>query len=132
MRLKNFNLTLGSQIFKACADESRLRIINLIFTNGEMCITDIEKILEFTQAKTSRHLIYFKNSGILTFRRYNHFVFYQIKDEVFEIVKQMLQFLSKDHQLQQDQQTYQTLFSNRELALNNPQVREWIEGNSQK
>ncbi len=131
MRLKNFNLTLGSQIFKACADESRLRIINLIFTNGEMCITDIEKILDFTQAKTSRHLIYFKNSGILTFRRYNHFVFYQIKDEVFEIVKQMLQFLSKDQQLQQDQQTYQTLFSNRELALNNPQIREWIAGSSQ-
>lgn len=125
MRLKNFNLTLGSQIFKACADESRLRIINLIFTNGEMCITDIEKILDFTQAKTSRHLIYFKNSGILTFRRYNHFVFYQIKDEVFEIVKQMLQFLSKDPQLQQDQQTYQTLFSNRELAINNTQVQEW-------
>ncbi len=125
MRLKNFNLTLGSQIFRACADESRLRIINLIFTNGEMCITDIEKILDFTQAKTSRHLIYFKNSGILTFRRYNHFVFYQIKDEVFEIVKQMLQFLSKDQQLLQDQQTYQTLFSNRELAINNTQIQEW-------
>lgn len=130
MRLKNFNLTLGSQIFKACADESRLRIINLIFTNGEMCITDIEKILDFTQAKTSRHLIYFKNSGILTFRRYNHFVFYQIKDEVFEIVKQMLQFLSKDQQLQQDQQTYQTLFSNRELAINNAQIQEWRKNQS--
>lgn len=130
MRLKNFNLTLGSQIFKACADESRLRIINLIFTNGEMCITDIEKILDFTQAKTSRHLIYFKNSGILSFRRYNHFVFYQIKDEVFEIVKQMLQFLSKDQQLQQDQQTYQTLFSNRELAINNAQIQEWRKNQS--
>ena len=63
MRLKNFNLLLGSQIFKACADESRLRILNLIFSNGEMCITDLEQILEFTQAKTSRHLIYLKNAG---------------------------------------------------------------------
>ena len=132
MRLKNFNLTLGSQIFKACADESRLRILNLIFINGEMCITDIEKILDFTQAKTSRHLIYFKNSGILTFRRYNHFVFYQIKDEVFEIVKQMLQFLSKDQRLQLDQQTYQTLYSNRELAVTNPQIRDWLAANTQK
>lgn len=132
MRLKNFNLTLGSQIFKACADESRLRILNLIYTNGELCITDIEKILEFTQAKTSRHLIYFKNSGILTFRRYNHFVFYQIKDEVFEIVKQMLQFLSKDQTLQQDQRVFQTLYSNRELAINNPQIQEWIKLGAQK
>ena len=81
MRLKNFNLTLGAQIFKACADESRVRILHLIFINGEMCITDLEHILEFTQAKTSRHLIYLKNSGILSYRRYNHWVFYQVKDE---------------------------------------------------
>src|SRR5688572_2883803 len=125
MRLKNFNLLLGSQIFKACADESRLRILNLIFTNGEMCITDLEKILEYTQAKTSRHLIYLKNAGILSYRRYNHWVFYQIKDEVYEIIKQIFQFLRKDQQLQNDQQLYQTLFSNRELAINKMQREEW-------
>ena len=125
MRLKNFNLLLGSQIFKACADESRLRILNLIFTNGEMCITDLEKILEYTQAKTSRHLIYLKNAGILSFRRHNHWVFYQVKDEVYEIIKQIFQFLRKDQQLLNDQQLYQTLFSNRELAINKMQRSEW-------
>jgi len=125
MRLKSFNLTLGSQIFKACADESRLRILHLIFINGEMCISDLEKILDFTQAKTSRHLIYLKNSGILTYRRYNHWVFYQIKDEVFEILKQIFQFLRKDQQLQKDQQVYQTLNSNRELAVNKLQIEAW-------
>ncbi|MBT1700265.1 metalloregulator ArsR/SmtB family transcription factor [Fulvivirgaceae bacterium PWU4] len=125
MRLKSFNLTLGSQIFKACADESRLRILHLIFMNGEMTISDVEKILDFTQAKSSRHLIYLKNSGILTFRRYNHWVFYQIKDEVYEILKQIFQFLKKDQQLQQDQQVYQTLHSNRELAVNKVQREVW-------
>lgn len=125
MRLKSFNLTLGSQIFKACADESRLRMLHLIFMNGEMCISDLEKILDFTQAKTSRHLIYLKNSGILTFRRYNHWVFYQIKDEVGDIIKQIFQFLRKDAQLQKDLQIYQTLFTNRELAVNKLQIQEW-------
>jgi ArsR family transcriptional regulator, arsenate/arsenite/antimonite-responsive transcriptional repressor len=125
MRLKSFNLTLGSQIFKACADESRIRILHQIFTNGEMCISDLEKILDFTQAKTSRHLIYLKNSGILTFRRYNHWVFYQIKDEVAEIIKQIFQFLRKDQQLQKDQQVYETLFTNRELAVNKVQIEAW-------
>jgi ArsR family transcriptional regulator len=125
MRLKSFNLTLGSQIFKACADESRIRILHLIYTNGEMCITDVEKILDFTQAKTSRHLIYLKNSGILSYRRYNHWVFYQIKDEVAEIIKQIFQFLRKDQQLQADQQVYQTLFSNRELAANKIHMQGW-------
>jgi ArsR family transcriptional regulator len=125
MRLKSFNLTLGSQIFKACADESRLRILHLIFENEEMCIADLEKILDFTQTKTSRHLTYLKNSGILTFRRNNHWVFYQIKDEVFEILKQIFQFLRKDQQLQKDQQLYQTLYSNRELAVNKVQMEAW-------
>lgn len=125
MRLKNFNLLLGSQIFKACADESRLRILNLIFNHGEMCITDLEQILEFTQAKTSRHLIYLKNAGILTHRRYNHWVFYQVKDEVYEIIKQIFQFLQKDQQLEKDQQLYKTLYSNRELAINKMQREGW-------
>lgn len=125
MRLKSFNLTLGSQIFKACADESRLRILHLIFENGEMCISDLEKILEFTQTKTSRHLIYLKNSGILSYKRYNHWVFYQIKDEVYEILKQIFQFLRKDQQFQKDQQLYLTLYSNRELAVNKVQMEEW-------
>jgi len=126
MRLKSFNLTLGSQIFKACADESRLRILSLIFENGEMCIADLEKILDFTQAKTSRHLIYLKNSGILSFKRYNHWVFYQIKDEAYEIIKQIFQFLKKDQQLIKDQQVYHTLFTNRELAVNKLQIQEWL------
>ena len=118
MRLKNFNLDPGAQIFLACSDPSRLRILNLIFTNGEMCISDLERILDFTQSKTSRHLLYLKNSGILTFRKYNQWIFYQIKDEVFDIIKQILQFLSRDPTLQNDQSVYHTMFSNRELALN--------------
>jgi len=132
MRLKSFNLTLGSQIFKACADESRLRILHLVFVNEEMCITDLEKILDFTQAKTSRHLVYLKNSGIVTSRRDNHWVFYHIKDEVYEILKQIFQFLRKDKQLQKDQQVYETMFSNRELAVNKRQIEAWHQQNTNR
>ncbi|MEZ4973710.1 MAG: metalloregulator ArsR/SmtB family transcription factor [Cyclobacteriaceae bacterium] len=126
MRLKHFNIDIGAQIFLSCSDTSRLRILNLIMTNGEMCISDLEKILEFTQTKTSRHLIYLKNSDILTTRKYNQWVFYQIKDEVFDIVKQILQFISRDPVLQKDQQVYETLYSNRELALNKLNIRSLI------
>ena len=128
MRLKHFNIDLGAQIFLACSDTSRLRIMNLIITNGEMCITDLEHILEFTQTKTSRHLIYLKNSGILTSRKYNQWVFYQIKDEVFDLIKQIFQFLRRDPVLDNDQQIYQNLFTNRELALNKLQIRKLNQG----
>lgn len=123
MRLKHFNLDLGAQIFLACSDASRLRILSLILTNGEMCITDLEHILEFTQTKTSRHVLYLKNSGILTSRKINQWAFYQLKDEVFDITKQIFQFLRRDPILQKDQQVFETLYSNRELSLNKLQIK---------
>ncbi|MCB0490791.1 MAG: metalloregulator ArsR/SmtB family transcription factor [Cyclobacteriaceae bacterium] len=123
MRLKHFNIDLGAQIFLSCSDTSRLRILNLIMNNGEMCISDLERILDFTQTKTSRHLVYLKNSDILSIRKLNQWVFYQIKDEVHDIIKQILQFISRDPILQKDQQVYETLYSNRELALNKLNIR---------
>jgi ArsR family transcriptional regulator len=125
MRLKNFNLAFGSQIFKACSDESRVRILHLIFKNKEMCISDLEHILEFTQTKTSRHLIYLKNSGILSTRKQDQWVFYYLKDEVYEIISQIFQFLNKDQQLVKDQSIYKTMFSNRELAQNKLANKTW-------
>lgn len=123
MRLKHFNIDIGAQIFLACSDTSRLRILNLILLNGEMCITDLEHILEFTQTKTSRHLLYLKNSGILTSRKINQWVFYQLKDEVSDITRQIFQFLRKDPVMLKDQQVFETLYSNRELSLNKLQIK---------
>ncbi|UII33190.1 metalloregulator ArsR/SmtB family transcription factor [Fulvivirga ulvae] len=125
MRLKNFSLSFGSQIFKACSDESRLRILHLIFKNKEMCISDLELILDFTQTKTSRHLIYLKNSGILNTRKQDQWVFYHLKDEVYDIINQIFQFLQKDQVLRGDLEAYKTMYSNRELALNKLQTRNW-------
>jgi ArsR family transcriptional regulator len=118
MRLKHFNIEPGAQIFLACSDPSRLRILNLILVNGEMCITDLEHILEFTQTKTSRHLLYLRNSGILTSRKYNQWVFYQVKEEVLDIIHQIFAFLRRDPVLQKDQQLFQTMYNNRALTLN--------------
>ncbi len=125
MRLKNFNLSFGSQIFKACSDESRVRILHLIFKNKEMCISDLEHILEFTQTKTSRHLIYLKNSGILSTRKQDQWVFYYLKDEVYEIISQIFQFLNKDQTLVKDLSIYKTMYNNRELAQNKLESRNW-------
>ena len=116
MRLKHFRLDIGAQIFLACSDRSRLRVLNLILRNGEMCITDLEEILEFTQSKTSRHLLYLKNSGILNVRKINQWSFYSIKDEVSDLVRIILEFVSRDPELVRDQQVFSTLSSNRELA----------------
>jgi ArsR family transcriptional regulator len=118
VRLKNFTLTIGTQIFKAFSDESRARIIHLLYRNGELTISDLESILDFTQTKTSRHITYLKNSGLLSIRKQDQWVFYSIKEEVQDIVSQMIAFLQKDTQLQEDMETFRIMDSNRELASN--------------
>jgi DNA-binding transcriptional ArsR family regulator len=116
MRIKKFSVSFGTQVFKAFSDESRVRILNLLFHNNEMCIADLWSILDFTQTKTSRHLIYLKNSGLVSFRKVDQWTFYYIKDEVLDMVTQLIKFIEKDPKLQKDLETYKVLFSNRELA----------------
>ncbi len=125
MRIKNVSIAVGCQIFKAISEEPRVRILNLILENREMCISDLEIIFDFTQSKTSRHMTYLKNAGILATRKDEQFVFYYIKEEVKEIVKQVFSFLSKDAQLKQDLEIYKTLYSNRELVKNKFESRIW-------
>ena len=53
------------QYFKALGDNNRLRIINLLL-HGELCVCDIQYVLENSQPNVSRHLAYLKNSGMVT------------------------------------------------------------------
>ncbi|MEQ8337549.1 MAG: metalloregulator ArsR/SmtB family transcription factor [Cyclobacteriaceae bacterium] len=118
MRIKNFSLTYGSQIFKSFADEARVRIIHLLYKNDELSISDLERILDFTQTKTSRHISYLRNASLVNAKKKDQWVFYSIKDEVYDIISQIFEFLHKDVTLQKDQETYQIMNSNRELAVN--------------
>src|SRR5688500_13037732 len=116
MRLKHFSLAYGSQFFKALSDESRLRILHLIARNKEMCSTDLELVLDFTQTKTSRHLIYLKNANLIAFNRVDQWAFYYLKDEATDFVNQALSYFEKDPLLAKDLEVYRILGSNRELA----------------
>lgn len=118
MRLKNFSLTIGTQIFKAFSDESRARILHLLYHHKELTISDLENILDFTQTKTSRHVSYLRNSGLLNIRKQDQWVFYSLKEEVGELVSKMIEFVMKDPQLIKDLETHQVMDSNRELAAN--------------
>jgi ArsR family transcriptional regulator len=118
MKLKNFSLQYGSQIFKSFSDEARIRILFLLYNKNELCISDLEHILDFTQTKTSRHITYLKNAGLVTFRKHDQWVFYFLKEEVLEMIEQIFLFLKKDATLKKDLETFEVLNSNRELSIN--------------
>ena len=67
------------QYFKAFGDNNRLRIINLLL-HGELCVCDIQYVLENSQPNVSRHLAYLKNSGMVLDRRDGFRIFYRLTD----------------------------------------------------
>lgn len=125
MRLKHFPVAFGQQLFRALGDESRVRILHLLWRNGEMVVADLEQVLDFTQTKTSRQLSYLKHAGLVNFRRLDNWMFYFLKEETAELLQQLLGLMERDPQLMRDQQVYQTLWSNRELAAYKLQNRRW-------
>ncbi len=125
MKLKNFSLSFGMQVFKSLADESRVRILHLLYKYKELSISDLELILDFTQTKVSRHMTYLKNAGIVNSIKKDQWVFYIIREEVYDIISQIFTFLNKDQQLLQDEKTYETLYSNRELATRKIELKKY-------
>jgi len=125
MKLKKFNLSFGTQIFKSFSDESRTRILNLLFHCDELTISDLVVILEFTQTKTSRHMSFLKNAGVVSSRNHDQWVFYRIREEAYNMVTQIIDFLEKDTILQNDLELFRTLKSNRTLAANKIEAKEY-------
>ena len=65
------------EIFKALAEESRLRILSLL-RNGEMCVCEIEGSLAMTQSNVSRHLSALRKSVILESYKQAQWTYYRI------------------------------------------------------
>jgi ArsR family transcriptional regulator, arsenate/arsenite/antimonite-responsive transcriptional repressor len=93
------------QYFKALGDTNRLRILNLLL-HGELCVCDIQYVLEATQPNVSRHLSYLKNSGLVLDRRDGYRIFYRLADPKQGKKKRLFEFLQdaykNEEQLQAD------------------------------
>lgn len=73
-------------ILKALSDETRLRILNLLYEQ-ELCVCDIMETLKISQAKASRHLINLKNAGLLKDRKQAQWVYYSLnKNEKMKFI----------------------------------------------
>jgi len=66
-----------TNIFKALADETRLRILKLLEVR-EMCVCEIMVALDLTQPTASHHLALLENAGLVKDRKEGKWVFYSI------------------------------------------------------
>jgi ArsR family transcriptional regulator len=60
-------LSTTPDLFRAFADPTRLRLLNLLL-EGECCVCDLCTVLDEIQPKVSRHLAYLRRAGLVTVR----------------------------------------------------------------
>jgi len=91
--------------FKALADRTRLRLLNLMRTD-EVCVCFFVEILKTNQPKISRHLAYLRRAGIVGVRREGPWIHYRIVEpadiDAAEALKDMMAWLAKDQEMERD------------------------------
>jgi ArsR family transcriptional regulator, arsenate/arsenite/antimonite-responsive transcriptional repressor len=74
MKDKEYSIAL---LFKALADRTRLRLINLI-GEQEVCVCFLVEVLKLNQPKISRHLAYLRRAGVVSARREGKWIHYRL------------------------------------------------------
>ncbi|MEM6639364.1 MAG: metalloregulator ArsR/SmtB family transcription factor [Pseudomonadota bacterium] len=106
---------------KAAADPTRLRLLNICF-HGEFTVTELTRILGYSQPRVSRHLRTLVDAGLLMRFREQHFVFYRVPRDVGtrDVVHAWLSGLnSEDATLQQDRAAVSRVRAEREERARN-------------
>lgn len=68
--------------FKCLADETRLKILLLVASEGELCVCELTEALTFSQPKISRHLAQLRDCELLDHRREGQWVYYRLHDNL--------------------------------------------------
>ena len=82
------------KIFKALADETRLRIVEFL-KNGERCVCEIIPMTDKSQPAVSQHLRILSEANILESRKDGTSIYYKITDKKFMEI--MMFVLYKNH-----------------------------------
>src|SRR6185436_7566354 len=102
MKSGGFNMEL---LFRALADRTRLRLLNLI-GGDEVCVCYFVEVLKIPQPKISRHLAYLKRAGIVGARREGKWMHYRVVEpadrQAAKLLKDVESWLSGDKEMQRD------------------------------
>jgi len=100
----SFNIEL---LFRALADDTRLRIINLI-GQDELCVCFFVEVLQVKQSRISRHLAYLRKAGLVGARRQGKWMHYRIKElpdpNASRILDEVRIYLARNPEMKRDRE----------------------------
>jgi ArsR family transcriptional regulator len=92
-------------LFKALADRTRLRLINLM-GDDEICVCFLVEVLKTNQPKISRHLAYLRRAGVVATRRDGKWMHYRLVEpedsHAARIFNEVRTWLANDPETQRD------------------------------
>jgi ArsR family transcriptional regulator, arsenate/arsenite/antimonite-responsive transcriptional repressor len=95
------------QVFRALADPTRLRLLNLM-GDQELCVCFFVEVLNAPQPKISRHLAYLRRAGIVASRRDGKWMHYRVTipadQHAAAILRTTLDSLRQNREMQSDLQ----------------------------
>jgi ArsR family transcriptional regulator len=104
MRKATAGNSLG-HLFRALADPTRLRLLNLM-AEREICVCYFVEILKISQPKISRHLGYLRKAGIVGSRREGKWMHYRLAtprdDSAAGILRETLKRLRATPEMRRD------------------------------
>ena len=71
-------------LFRALADPARVRLVNILATNGSVCVCDLTAPLGLTQPTVSHHLKVLTAAGLLEREQRGRWAYFSINDEAME------------------------------------------------
>jgi ArsR family transcriptional regulator, arsenate/arsenite/antimonite-responsive transcriptional repressor len=93
--------------FRALADRTRLRLLNLMRTD-EVCVCFFVETLKTNQPKISRHLAYLRRAGMVGVRRQGQWMHYRVVEpadaDAARVLKDVMSWLANDQEMQRDRQ----------------------------
>ena len=94
-------------LFKALADRTRLRLLNLM-GDGEVCVCFFVEVLGTNQPKISRHLAYLRRAGLVSARKEGKWVHYRVTEpsepNAARILREVLAWLKDDPEMRRDRE----------------------------
>lgn len=66
-------------LHEACADSTRLRLLNLL-AGGELCVCDLVDLTRESQPLVSRHLARLRAAGLVEVERRSKFAYYRLAE----------------------------------------------------
>ncbi|MGH9970550.1 MAG: ArsR/SmtB family transcription factor [Pyrinomonadaceae bacterium] len=91
--------------FKAFADRTRLRLLNLM-CEDEVCVCFFVEVLQASQPKISRHLAYLRRAGLVSARRQAKWMHYRITPprdvHARRVLELMLTWFKEDRKMTED------------------------------